>query len=163
MLKAISKPNSTLQVSPSSAALVRSQVWPTQQCGFWSAQAPGRLSSHPRACQLPFPSPQHAVLESHRCFAPDLWAILFPGAKELESFAGAAHRPAVQVTMKKPTFPRNSQTGAKDQDAAGLPPCSIDAPGSRAEATDFSQVNSKSEAEDFHGAYENSPQASPLR
>ncbi|KFP17988.1 Palladin, partial [Egretta garzetta] len=86
-----------------------------------------------------------------------------PGAKELESFAGAAHRPAVQVTMKKPTFPRNSQTGAKDQDAAGLPPCSIDAPGSRAEATDFSQVNSKSEAEDFHGAYENSPQASPLR
>ncbi|NXE79849.1 PALLD protein, partial [Cochlearius cochlearius] len=86
-----------------------------------------------------------------------------PGAKELESFAGAAHRPALQVTMRKPTFPRNSQAGAKDQDAAGLPPYSTDAPGSRAEATDFGQVNSKSEAEDFHGAYENSPQASPLR
>ncbi|KAF1617939.1 Palladin, partial [Eudyptes chrysolophus] len=88
-----------------------------------------------------------------------------PGAKELESFAGAAHRPAVQVTMKKPTFPRNSQTGAKDRDAAGLPSYSTETPGlsSRAEATNFGQVNSKSEAEDFHGAYKNSPQASPLR
>ncbi|NXU26832.1 PALLD protein, partial [Thalassarche chlororhynchos] len=88
-----------------------------------------------------------------------------PGAKELESFAGAAHRPAVQVTMKKPTFPRNSQTGAKDRDAAGLPSYSTETPGlgSRAEATNFGQMNAKSEAEDFHGAYENSPQASPLR
>ncbi|XP_075366015.1 myotilin isoform X2 [Mycteria americana] len=88
-----------------------------------------------------------------------------PGAKELESFAGAAHRPAVQVTMKKPTFPRTSQTGAKDRDAAGLPSYSTETPGlgSRAEATNFGQMNSKSEAEDFHRAYENSPQASPLR
>lgn len=83
----------------------------------------------------------------------------------MESFAGAAHRPAVQVTMKKPTFPRSSQTGAKDRDAAGLPSYGTETPGlgSRAEATNFSQVNSKSEAEDFHGAYGNSPQASPLR
>ncbi|NXY67332.1 PALLD protein, partial [Glareola pratincola] len=88
-----------------------------------------------------------------------------PGAKELESFAGAAHRPAVQVTMKKPTFPRNSQTGAKDRDVAGLPSYSTETPGlgRRGEATNFGQINSKSEAEDFHGAYENSPQASPLR
>ncbi|NXS62312.1 PALLD protein, partial [Brachypteracias leptosomus] len=88
-----------------------------------------------------------------------------PGAKELESFAGAAHRPALQVTMKKPTFPRNSQTGAKDQDMAGLPSYSTETPGlgSRAEATSFGQMNSKSEAEDFHEAYENSPRASPLR
>ncbi|NXJ87666.1 PALLD protein, partial [Corythaixoides concolor] len=88
-----------------------------------------------------------------------------PGAKEMESFAGAAHRPAVQVTTKKPTFPRNSQTGAKDRDAAGLPSYSTETPGlgRRAEATNFSQMNSKSEDEDFHGAYENSPQASPLR
>ncbi|NWW44918.1 PALLD protein, partial [Pedionomus torquatus] len=88
-----------------------------------------------------------------------------PGAKELESLAGSAHRPAVQVTMKKPTFHRNSQTGAKDHDAAGLPPYSMETPGlgRRAEATNFRQINSKSEAEDFHGAYENSPRASPLR
>ncbi|KFV99524.1 Palladin [Eurypyga helias] len=88
-----------------------------------------------------------------------------PGAKELESFGSAAHRPAVQVTMKKPTFLRNSQTGAKDQDAAGLLSYSTETPGlgSRAEATNFSQMNSKSEAEDFHGAYENSAQASSLR
>ncbi|NXW40444.1 PALLD protein, partial [Nyctiprogne leucopyga] len=88
-----------------------------------------------------------------------------PGAKELESFAGTAHRPAVQVTMKKPTFSRNSQTGAKDRDAAGLPSYSTETSGlgRRAEATNFGQMNSKSEAEDFHGAYENSPQASPLR
>lgn len=91
--------------------------------------------------------------------------ILFPGAKELESFAGAAHRPAVQVTMKKPTFPRNSQTGAKERDAAGLLSYSTENPGlsGQAEATNFSQMNSKSGAEDFHGAYENSRQASPLR
>ncbi|NXL31373.1 PALLD protein, partial [Glaucidium brasilianum] len=88
-----------------------------------------------------------------------------PGAKELEGFAGAARRPAVQVTMKKPTFPRNSQTGAKDREAAALLPYSSDIPGlgCRAEATNFSQMNSKSDAEDFHGAYETSPQASPLR
>ncbi|NXY45364.1 PALLD protein, partial [Ceuthmochares aereus] len=88
-----------------------------------------------------------------------------PGAKELESFTGAAHRPAVQVTMKKPTFPRNSQTGAKDREAAGLSSYSPETPalGSRAEATNFSQMNSTSEAGDFHGAYENSPPASPLR
>ncbi|NXV74728.1 MYPN protein, partial [Atlantisia rogersi] len=88
-----------------------------------------------------------------------------PGAKEVESFAGAAHRPAVQVTMKKPTFPRSSQTGAKDRDMAGLSSHSTDTPGlgSRAEAPNFSQMNSESEAEDFHGAYENSPLASPLR
>ncbi|NXX81391.1 MYPN protein, partial [Urocolius indicus] len=87
-----------------------------------------------------------------------------PGAKELESFVGAAHSPAMQVTMKKPIFPRNSQPGAKDRDAASLLSYSTDTIGlgSRAEATNFSQMNSKSEAEDFHGAYENSPQASPL-
>ncbi|NWR74694.1 PALLD protein, partial [Centropus unirufus] len=88
-----------------------------------------------------------------------------PGAKELESFAGATHRPAVQVTMKKPTFPKNSQTGAKDWDTAGLPSYSTETPGlgSRAEATNFSQMKSKSEDEAFHGAYENSPPVSPLR
>ncbi|NXU37046.1 PALLD protein, partial [Drymodes brunneopygia] len=88
-----------------------------------------------------------------------------PGAKELESFGGAAHRPAVQVTMKKPTFPRSSQAGAKDRGAAALAPYSPESPGlgTRAAATAFGQVNSKSQAEDFHGAYENSPQASPLR
>lgn len=107
----------------------------------------------------------HAVLVNHHCFLPDLWTILLPGAKELESFAGAAHRPAVQVTMKKPTFPRSSQTGAKDRDAAGLPSYGTETPGlgSQAEATSFSQMNSKSEAEDYHGAYKNSSQASPLR
>ncbi|NWX23102.1 PALLD protein, partial [Aegotheles bennettii] len=88
-----------------------------------------------------------------------------PGAKELESFAGAARRPGVQVTMKKPTFPRNSQAGAKDRDAAGLPSYSTDTPGlsRRAEVTNFGQMNSKSEVEGFHGAYESSPQGSPLR
>ncbi|NXE39013.1 PALLD protein, partial [Ptilorrhoa leucosticta] len=88
-----------------------------------------------------------------------------PGAKELESFGGAAHRPAVQVTMKKPTFPRNSQTGAKDRGAAALPSYSPESPGlgTRAAAASFGQTNSKSQAEDFHGAYENSPRASPLR
>ncbi|XP_010185231.1 PREDICTED: palladin-like, partial [Mesitornis unicolor] len=88
-----------------------------------------------------------------------------PGAKELESFAGVAHRPAVQVTMKKPSFPRKNQTGAKDRDASGLPSYSTETPGlgSRAEVTNFSQLNTKSEAEDFHGVYENPPQASPLR
>ncbi|KFW78567.1 Palladin, partial [Manacus vitellinus] len=88
-----------------------------------------------------------------------------PGAKELESFSGAAHRPAVQVTMKKPSFPRNSQAGAKDRGASGLPSYSPETPGlgSRAAATSFGQMNSKGQAEDFHGAYENSPRASPLR
>uniref|UniRef100_A0A8B9V1W8 Ig-like domain-containing protein n=1 Tax=Anas zonorhyncha TaxID=75864 RepID=A0A8B9V1W8_9AVES len=88
-----------------------------------------------------------------------------PGAKDLESFAGAARLPAVQVTMKKPTFTRNSQAAAKDRDMPSLPSYSTDTPGlgNRAEATNFSQMNSKSEAEDFHGVYENSPQASPLR
>ncbi|NWU25043.1 PALLD protein, partial [Dyaphorophyia castanea] len=88
-----------------------------------------------------------------------------PGAKELESFGGAAHRPAVQVTVKKPTFPRSSQTGAKDHGAAALPSYSPESPGlgTRAAATSFGQMNSKSQAEDFHGAYENSPRASPLR
>ncbi|KAM4892853.1 palladin-like [Sylvia borin] len=77
-----------------------------------------------------------------------------PGAKELESFGGAAPRQAVQVTMKKPTFPRNSQAGAKDRGAAAVPSYSPES---------FGQKNSKGQAEDFHGAYENSPQASPLR
>ncbi|KGL87006.1 Palladin, partial [Charadrius vociferus] len=90
-----------------------------------------------------------------------------PGAKEMESFAGAAHRPAVQVTMKKPTFPRNSQTGAKEREVAvaGLPSYSTETPGvgRRAEATNFGQINSTSEVEDFRGAYEDSPQGSPLR
>ncbi|NXA04286.1 PALLD protein, partial [Sapayoa aenigma] len=87
-----------------------------------------------------------------------------PGAKELESFAGAAHRPAVQVTMKKPGFPRSSQAGAKERGAAGLMSFSPETPGlgSRAAATGFGQ-NSKGRAEDFHGAYENPPRASPLR
>ncbi|NXC05715.1 PALLD protein, partial [Orthonyx spaldingii] len=88
-----------------------------------------------------------------------------PGAKELDSFGGAAHRPGMQVTMKKPTFPRNSQTGAKDRGAAALPSYSPESPGlgTQAAATSFAQMNSKSQAEDFHGAYENSPGASPLR
>lgn len=164
VLRAISKQNSTLHVTQSSPALVRSQVWLMQLCRFWSMQTPGRLNAHSPA-EFPFLLPQRAVLVTHHCFLPDLWTILPPGAKELESFAGAAHRPAVQVTMKKPTFPRNSQTGAKDRDAAGLPSYSTETPGlgSRAEATNFGQMNSKSEAEDFHGAYKNSPQASPLR
>ncbi|NXQ46675.1 PALLD protein, partial [Catharus fuscescens] len=86
-----------------------------------------------------------------------------PGAKELESFGGAAPRPAVQVTTKKPSFPRSSQ--AKDRGAAALPSYSPESPrlGTRAAATSFGQKNSKSQAEDFHGAYENSPRASPLR
>ncbi|KAF4790874.1 Myotilin [Turdus rufiventris] len=86
-----------------------------------------------------------------------------PGAKELESFGGAAPRPAVQVTMKKPSFPRSSQ--AKDRGAAAVPSYSPESPrlGTRAAATSFGQKNSKSQAEDFHGAYENSPRASPLR
>ncbi|NWT83943.1 PALLD protein, partial [Lanius ludovicianus] len=88
-----------------------------------------------------------------------------PGAKDLESFGGAANRPAVQVTMKKPTIPRKSQTGAKDRGAAALPSYSSESPGlgARAAATSFGQMNSKSQAEDFHGTYENSPRASPLR
>ncbi|NXP00713.1 PALLD protein, partial [Certhia brachydactyla] len=87
-----------------------------------------------------------------------------PGAKELESFGGAAPRPAVQVTMKKSTFPRSSQAGAKDRGAAALPSYSPESPGlgTRAAATSFAQ-NSKSQAEDLHEAYESSPQASPLR
>lgn len=102
---------------------------------------------------------------NHYCFLPDLGTIPLPGAKDLESFAGAARLPAVQVTMKKPTFTRNSQAAAKDRDVPSLPSYSTDTPGlgNRAEATNFSQMNSKSEAEDFHGIYENSPQASPLR
>ncbi|NXQ25181.1 PALLD protein, partial [Alaudala cheleensis] len=89
-----------------------------------------------------------------------------PGAKELESFGGAAPRPAVQVTMKKGTFPRGSQAGAKDRGAAALPSYNPESPsglGTRAAATSFGQKNSKSQAEDFHGSYENSPRASPLR
>ncbi|NXC32880.1 PALLD protein, partial [Campylorhamphus procurvoides] len=88
-----------------------------------------------------------------------------PGAKELESFAGAAPRPAVQVTMKKPTFSRSSQAGAKERGASSLPSYSPEPPGlaTRAAATSFGQMSSKSQAEEFHGAYENSPQASPLR
>ncbi|NWW79974.1 PALLD protein, partial [Climacteris rufus] len=88
-----------------------------------------------------------------------------PGAKELEGFGGAAHRPAVQVTMKRATFPRNSQPGAKDRGAAALPSYSPESPGlgTQAAATGFGQMNSKSQAEEFHGAYENSPGASPLR
>ncbi|NXQ64033.1 PALLD protein, partial [Anthoscopus minutus] len=88
-----------------------------------------------------------------------------PGAKELESFGGAAPRPAAQITMKKPTFPRNSQAGAKDCGTAALPSHSPESPGlgTRAAATSFGQKNCKSQAEDFQGAYENSPQASPLR
>ncbi|POI28519.1 hypothetical protein CIB84_007732 [Bambusicola thoracicus] len=73
--------------------------------------------------------------------------------------------PAVQVTMKKPSFARSSQAAAKDRDVPSLPSYSTDTPGlgNRAEATNFGQLNSKSEAEDFHGVYENSPQNSPLR
>ncbi|NXD23557.1 PALLD protein, partial [Spelaeornis formosus] len=87
-----------------------------------------------------------------------------PGAKELESFGGATPRPGVQVTMKKPTVPRKSQAGAKDGGASALPSYSPESPGlgTRAAATGFGQ-NSKSQAEDLHGAYENSPRALPLR
>ncbi|NXO31527.1 PALLD protein, partial [Cisticola juncidis] len=85
-----------------------------------------------------------------------------PGAKELESFGGAAPRPAVQVSMKKP---RSSQAAAQDRGAAALPSYSPESPGLGipAAATSFGQKNSKSQAEDFHGDYENSPLASPLR
>ncbi|NXO82755.1 PALLD protein, partial [Sitta europaea] len=88
-----------------------------------------------------------------------------PGAKELEGFGGASPRPAVQVTMKKATFPRSSPAGAKDRGAAALPSYSPESPGlgTQAAATGFAQKNSKSQAEDFHGVYENPPQASPLR
>ncbi|OXB76221.1 UNVERIFIED_CONTAM: hypothetical protein H355_016799 [Colinus virginianus] len=87
-----------------------------------------------------------------------------PGAKELDSFAGAAHMPAVQISMKKPSFARSSQAAVKDRDVASLPSYSTDTPGlgNRAEATNFVQLNSKSEAEDFHGSYENAPQNSSL-
>ncbi|XP_048816943.1 palladin-like [Lagopus muta] len=85
--------------------------------------------------------------------------LVSPGAKELDSFAGAAHVPAVQVTMKKPSFARSSQAAVKDRDMPSLPSYSTDT----AEATNFGQLNSKSEVEDFHGVYENSPQNSPLR
>ncbi|NXJ13134.1 PALLD protein, partial [Odontophorus gujanensis] len=88
-----------------------------------------------------------------------------PGAKELDSFAGAARMPAVQITMKKPGFARSSQAAVKDRDVASLPSYSTDTPGlgNRAEATNFGQLNSKSEAEDFHGVYEIPTQNSPLR
>lgn len=152
---------------PDSPALARSQVWLMQQCRFQSVQSPGRISLIHLLRHSSFPSPviACAVLVSHHCFPPDVGTILLPGAKELESFGGAAHRPAVQVTMKKPTFPRNSQTGAKDCGAAALPSYSPESSGlgARAAATTFGQMNSKSQAEDFHGAYENSPQASRLR
>ncbi|OXB56853.1 hypothetical protein ASZ78_004736 [Callipepla squamata] len=87
-----------------------------------------------------------------------------PGAKELDSFAGAAHMPAVQISMKKPGFARSSQAAAKDRDVASLPSYNTDTPGlgNRAEASNFVQLNSKSEAEDFHGGYENAPQNSSL-
>lgn len=167
VLKTISKQNSTVHVNQSSPTPVRSQFGLMQLCTFWSMQTPGRLNSHPpvQTYRFPFLLPQHAVLVKHHCFLPDLWTILLSGAKETESFVGAAHRPAVQVTMKKPTFPRNSQTGAKDRDTAGLPSYSTETPGlgRRAEATNFGQMNSTSEVEDFHGAYEDSPQGSPLR
>lgn len=162
VLKAISKQN-TLCVNQSSPA----PVWLTQLCKFGLKQSPGRLISH-----LPEHPPQfhsrllkHAVLMNLHCFLPELWTILPLGAKELDSFAGAAHMPAVQVTMKKPSFARSSQVAAKDRDVPSLTSYSTDTPGlgSRAEATNFGQLNSKSEAEDFHGVYENSPQNSPLR
>ncbi|NXA76678.1 PALLD protein, partial [Thryothorus ludovicianus] len=87
-----------------------------------------------------------------------------PGAKDLESFGGAA-RPAVQVTMKKATFPRSSPAGAKDRGAAALPSYSPESPGlgPRAGASSFAQKSSQSQAEELHGAYESSPGASPLR
>ncbi|NXG31741.1 PALLD protein, partial [Dromaius novaehollandiae] len=87
-----------------------------------------------------------------------------PGAKQLESFAGAAPGPA---TTRKPTFPRSSQAAAAERDAAGQPPYGTqpETPGlgRRAGSTDFSRMNSESETEDFPGVYKNSPQASPLR
>ncbi|NWY92260.1 PALLD protein, partial [Loxia curvirostra] len=86
-----------------------------------------------------------------------------PGAKELESFGGAAPRAAVQVTMKKPSFPRSSQAGAKEHGAAALPPYSPESPGLGTAASSFGQKGSKSQAEEFHGAFENPPRASPLR
>ncbi|NWZ92207.1 PALLD protein, partial [Nesospiza acunhae] len=86
-----------------------------------------------------------------------------PGAKELDSFGGAAPRPAVQVTMKKPSFPRSSQAGAKERGAAALPSYSPESPGLGPAASSLGQKSSKSQAEEFHGAYENSPRASPLR
>lgn len=148
---------------------------PSEKPALANAAVQVLISAEPRQVELSSTSTdtavslplllEHAVLVSHHCFLPDLWTILLPGAKELESFAGAAHRPAVQVTMKKPTFPRNIQTGAKDRDVAALPSYGTESPGlgGRAEATNFDQMNSESEAEDFHGAYENSSQASSLR
>ncbi|NXP89919.1 PALLD protein, partial [Passerina amoena] len=86
-----------------------------------------------------------------------------PGAKELDGFGGAAPRPAVQVTMKRPSFPRSSQAGAKERGAAALPSYSPESPGLGPAASSLGQKSSKSQAEEFHGAYENSPRASPLR
>ncbi|NWR16040.1 PALLD protein, partial [Emberiza fucata] len=86
-----------------------------------------------------------------------------PGAKELDSFGGAAPRPAVQVTMKRPSFPRSSQAGAKERGAAALPSYSPESPGLGPAASSLGQKSSKSQAEEFHGAYENSPRASPVR
>ncbi|NXQ71455.1 PALLD protein, partial [Quiscalus mexicanus] len=86
-----------------------------------------------------------------------------PGAKELDSFGGAAPRAAVQVTMKRPSFPRSSQAGAKERGAAALPSYSPESPGLGPAGSSLGQKSSKSQAEEFHGAYENSPRASPLR
>ncbi|KAJ7401796.1 palladin-like protein [Pitangus sulphuratus] len=129
---------------------------------------PRQAELSPTCSAIPFSCPTAiacVVLVNHHRFLPDLGTILLPGAKELESFAGAAHRPAVQVTVKKPTFPRSSQAGAKDRGASGLPSYSPESPGlgGRAAATSFGQMNSTGQAEDFHGAYEDSPRASPLR
>lgn len=142
------------------------QPWPevrfgSHSCAGFSLCRAEWASSTCSDIPVPHPIIARAVLVSHHCFLPDVGTILLPGAKELESFGGAAHRPAVQVTMKKSTFPRNSQ----DRGAAALPPYSPESPGlgTRAAATTFGQMNSKSQAEDFHGVYENSPRASPLR
>ncbi|NWX95286.1 PALLD protein, partial [Nothoprocta ornata] len=88
-----------------------------------------------------------------------------PGVKELESFAGAT---PVPVATKKPTLPRSSQVPATERDVAGPAPYGSgpETPGlgrRAAPTATFSRPSSGSEAEDFPGVYENSPQASPLR
>lgn len=163
VLETICKQNSTWHV-PAPAS---SHVWLMKLCRSQSGQSRMSLIHLLRHSSFPAPVTAVFVLVSHHCFLPDMGTILLPGAKELESFGGAAPRPAVQVTMKKPTntFPRSSQAGAKERGAAALPSYSPESPGlgTRAAATGFGQKNSKSQAEDFHGAYENSPQSSPLR
>ncbi|EOA94941.1 Palladin, partial [Anas platyrhynchos] len=117
-----------------------------------------------KACSSSVPE-EVCTLVITEAFPEDSGIFKCVAENEFGSVASSAHLSVSPVTMKKPTFTRNSQAAAKDRDVPSLPSYSTDTPGlgNRAEATNFSQMNSKSEAEDFHGVYENSPQASPLR